>query len=526
MRGLAAVMAVALVVAGCAGYYERSADLEAEPIVKKLETMTEPERPKEVPKGLITPKPGGPQAAISTVAKAAGEAETITLSRTLVLAFSTSRDFQFQKEALYLSALSFRQTMHQFEWIPSGSVNSSAAIAGQGDAQAVVSAQASATLALAKNLLTGGSFSISGSASESSVLAGGEGESNSSSLGVSFSQPLLAGSGIAAREAFVEAQRGLLYEARSYELFRQDLAIRTISSYYNLLAQKRKLANAKASIDQYQFLYEKSKALFDKGLTTRLDAFRAEQQKLQAENGYNDDREAYNLALDQFKIQLGFPTDKNIDIADQDILPEIISVDLEQAVKTALAYRLDFLTAKQQLEDSERAVLIARNALLPHLNFFANANVASQPGQNLLDYALDTGSASVGLNLQLPLDQTGPRNSYKSAIIGLARARRGFDLTQDNVKLQVRETVRNLRQAEFTLAIQAQNVALSQQYREYAQIRFEKGEIANRDVVDAQTALQNAQDSYVQAQVTYFIAAIQLRRDIGTLRVDEKGNWH
>ena len=446
--------------------------------------------------------------------------EMINLQQTLVLMFSTSRDFRSQKESLYLSTLSFTLTRHNFEWRPSANISGNLNTGSD-----ATTATGDATVGLARTLLSGGQFLLSGSAQQNGTTGGNGTDSNSSSGSMSFRQPLLAGAGMAAREQWVQAQRSLLYDARSFELFRQQLVIDTVSRYYGLLAQRRFLETAKTNVDNLTFLYEKSKALFDKGMGSLLDEYRAEQAKLSGENSYNDQREAYNLALDKFRVTLGYPTGANIDVAEEPIEPEIISVSLEAAVKTALANRLDLLTERQQLEDTERSVEISRNALLPQLNFTANASIASR--SNWLDYSLSSaGNASAGLSLELPVDKKAERNAYKSSLISLAQARRSYDLAEDNVVLNVRETVRNLRQAEVSLAIQKKRVELAQKQLEAAQIFFEKGEYSNREVVDAQSAVQDSMNAYVQAKVDYLIASITLKRDIGTLRVDESGRWH
>jgi outer membrane protein TolC len=520
MRIFLAVVVAAVLAAGCASEYERSADREVEPLLAEYQAKVDKERSPETPAGVITPKPEGPEMTPEVATQAAAAPEMINLQQTLALKFSTSRDFRSRKESLYLSMLSFTLTRHNFEWRPSASIS--------GDITAVsspTSATGDATVRLARTLLSGGQFSLSSTAKQNGTTGGTGTDSNSSTTSMSFSQPLLAGAGTAAREQWVQAQRSLLYDARDFEVFRQQLVIDTVSQYYGLLAQRRFLETGKTNVDNLTFLYEKSKALFDKGMGSLLDVFRAEQAKLSGENSYNDQREAYNLALDKFKLTLGYPTGANIDVAEEPIEPEIISVSLEAAVKTALANRLDLLTARQGLEDTERGVEIARNALLPQLDFTANASAGSR--SNWLDYSLaDTGSASAGLSLELPIDKKPERNAYKGSLISLARARRSYDLAEDNVTLNVRETVRNLRQAEVSLAIQKKRVELAQKQLEAAQIFFEKGEYSNREVVDAQSAVQDSMNAYVQAKVDYLIASITLKKDIGTLRVEENGRWH
>ena len=56
-----------------------------------------------------------------------------------------------------------------------------------------------------------------------------------------------------------------------------------------------------------------------------------------------------------------------------------------------------------------------------------------------------------------------------------------------------------------------------------ARIRFEAGEISNRDVVEAEEALLEAQNSLISAKVDYEIQRLQLLSDLGILFIDEQG---
>ena len=528
MRILPVLAVIVGLLCGCsAAYYERSADRQTLPIVKDYQGKVDKERPAETPEGVITPRPESAEPVSYQDVAPSGQPRLLSLKDSLALAFSNSRDFKFQKESLYLSALGFTSVLHNYEWNPSATLSGDISADANGDQPLAAAADARAALALTRRLISGGTFSINAAAMETGEVANVAGDSNSSSASARFSQPLLAGSGVAAREALVQARRDLLYDARDFELFREQLAIDVLSDYYQLLLQRSFVATAKANVDFLTFLYERSDALFNKGMLSLVDVFRAKQEKLQAENRLSDRQAAYNLALDRFKISLGLPTDENVDVADEPIEPEIIGVSLEQAVKTALDDRLDLMSARERLADYERKVLVARNALLPELNFFIQTGISSEPGHDLLDFSTASGgAASAGLTLVLPVDKKSERNAYKASLVALDRQRRSFALAEDNVKLNVRETVRNLHRAEVSLVIQKENVDLAQQRREAAQLLFEKGEYGNRDIIEAETALQDAKNAYASAKVDYLVANVQLRKDIGTLRVDEQGQWH
>ena len=529
MMRMCIAAATVLALAGCAPYYrhyEKSADREAVPIVERINKRREKRDARGNAGGCPHSAAGRPAADDVAMQSTDAAARILTLEDALTEAFSNSRDYQFRKESLYLAALDFTLVRHRYDWIPSGNVTGDVTAAGQGDADGTTTADGDATLALSKRLLSGGTFSLRQLARAEGRRERADDRRKLLRRERQFHPTPSAGTGVAAREPLVQATRSLLYEARDFELFRQQQALGVITDYYGLLRRRRRINSAERNADQYKFLYDRSKALFDKGRMNLVDVFRAEEQMLQAENSLNDERAAYNFALDRFKITLGLPTAESVDVADRAIEPQIVSVEVEGAVKTALANRLDLMTTAEQLEDAKRRVLVARNGLLPALEFFARANAESEAGGDIFDYRKDDGSVSAGLQLELPLDQKAERNVYKEALVSYDRSRRSFMLAQDNAILDVRQTVRNLRQAEFTLVIQQRQLDSAKDRLESAYLLVEKGEASNRDIVEAQTSLLDAENALLDAQVAYVISYIQLLKDMGTLRVDEKGQWH
>lgn len=587
MRKTLLLCLIAAVACGCtASWFERSADREVYPIMAELERTVDSERVRETPPGVIEIKPEGaridggrreafsfsrefdaasdlvcgegyrclaaPLAAMADVLQGTmlppvpatladavlpawraaharmpmePQIRYISLEEALVLAFTNSRQFKRAKESLYLTVLAYTLTRYNFVWNADGSLSSDISTSGNGSAETTTSAGANATFSLARRLLTGGNFSVSTSVAQSGAVDGPGSDSNSSSVSARFSHSLLAGTGTVARESLVQAERGLLYSARSFETFRQELVIRIITEYYNLLKQRRFMESAQELVESSALLYERSKALFNRGEANKVDEFRARQRMLRAQNDLNFAIEAYKLELDRFKITLGLPTDDLVDIAEEPIDPEIVYVNLAGAVRTALENRLDLMTQREQLADSRRSVEIARNALLPALEFFAEATASSDSAGKLFDYSQDDTSVAMGLSLSNFIDKKAERNSYKSTLIGHARQQRSYTLFVDNIKFDVRNTVSALRRSEISLAISKEQVELAETKLEAAYIDFERGAKDNRTVDDAQTELQKARDDLVEAKVDYLLSQIRLRKDIGTLRVNERGAW-
>ena len=60
MTRMVCVLLAAVFAAGCAGYFERSADEETLPLVDEVQQKVDSERFEETPEGVIEVKPEGP----------------------------------------------------------------------------------------------------------------------------------------------------------------------------------------------------------------------------------------------------------------------------------------------------------------------------------------------------------------------------------------------------------------------------------------------------------------------------------
>ena len=201
-------------------------------------------------------------------------------------------------------------------------------------------------------------------------------------------------------------------------------------------------------------------------------------------------------------------------------------VDGAMAVRIALELRLDLATATDRIEDAERGIRLARNDLLPDLSLRASAGYGSDDREDL-QTSIDDARADyrVAVRLTLPLDQRQERFAYDESVVALAEAQRGYASTRDNVIEGVRRALRDLRRAEASLRIQERT-------REQAALRlrksladFEAGLISNRDLVEAQGELRDAETAVFQARIDYRDADLRLRRETGVLQVDENGQW-
>ena len=449
--------------------------------------------------------------------------EVLDLDTALVIATDLNRSYKAQRESLFLNALDLGLTRRDFlRPVFSGRASFSASDGSDQDYQEV----AGLSLGGSQVLFSGGRISVDASTSLlHTVDRSLPSQSTDGSISVSVTQPLIRGAGPQlAFESLTQAERNLLYRARDFELFRQNFFIGIIDKYYGLISQQKQLANTRENIAGQRFAWEQAKALFRLGRGSSLDVFRAEQALLEAQNSALNSEQAFQLALDNFKIDLGLPID--VEFSLQDEFPEVtpFQMELESALAAALNNRLDLLTTRDRLEDAERRLAVAENSLLPSLDLSLNYSSDADSKVGFNELAIDDSSDyAVGLVMEIPFDRKSQRNGFRAAEIALEQAKRDLENRKDVIILEVRDSLRTLEQRRMQIELgikKIQSVSFTVEKSEIEQLR---GTGTNRDVVEAKNSLTDAKNDQLDRIVAHETQLLRLQNQIGMLFVTEEG---
>lgn len=455
-----------------------------------------------------------------------GERRPFPLHEALAYAMHNSRDFQFQKEELYLTALAL--SLERFLWTPQFVAEVSAEFADYGQVRDFDRAMtAVADVSASQRLPWGGEVTarVINTLMRDLGVHTTSGETGQFILEANI--PLFRGAGRVAYESRYQAERNLIYAVRDFERFRRQFAVDVASNYFNLVNLQAQIANARESVKNFEHDLSRSRALAEAGRILRIEADRAQVELLFARNDLVSADVNYENSLDRFKILIGMPTETPIDVVAEEVGLLDPQVAERDAVAAALRYRLDLLNELDTVDDARRQVLIARNNLLPDFNLHGSITLDTDPNRkNSVSYNTDRTTWRGDAALEIPLQRLPERNEYRSALIDLRRAERNFDLREDQVRQDVRNALRDLEQARFSMEIQRRNIEINAIRRELARSLLEKAKLTStRDVVEAETDFRNARNRFAQAESEYRSAILAFLRDTGTLRVADDGRW-
>jgi outer membrane protein TolC len=207
-----------------------------------------------------------------------------------------------------------------------------------------------------------------------------------------------------------------------------------------------------------------------------------------------------------------------------------MEIDEGEAVRLALARRLDLRTAIGRVVDAQRKTAVAADRLRADLALLGRGAAGESrslgsAGEDDAKLDASEGRYGASLLLDLPLERTAERNRYRTSLLDFERAVRSVQDLEDQVKLQVRDELRTLMGSRETVAIQATAVEVARWRLDSTTMFLEAGRAAIRDVLEAEESLVSAQNALSAALVAYRVGELRLQRDMGVLEVDGKGLW-
>ena len=449
----------------------------------------------------------------------------LTLVQCLDIAAENNREFLTRKESLYLSALDVALERFQVGWVPAAGAD--AAVSGTGTVAEVQGG--GAFFSVDRILQTGGQILADIGLAMTRDLANGQGWQATSNLSMLFTQPLLRGRGrLILFENLTQAERNLVYEVRSFERFRRELAVDVIAQLLGLYLDSRVIRNEELNYANVVSVRERNEALAEAGRLSDIQVDQARQNELSSEDRLIRARQRFQDSKDSFKLFLGLPMELDFSVSEGE-LDELAALELpdetvpsEVAIGLAYDLRPDFQTVVDRVVDAERKSRIAAEALKLGLDITSSVVAGSEPGKPLKYNFADVGW-SLGLVLDIPVDPVPQRNRYRETLITWQRAIRAAELEQDSIAQTLRNELRQVLARKESREIQSNAVRLAETRVESANLNLQAGRASTRDLLEAQEALVSSLNLETVALRDYVLARLDLALDMGILRVDEGG---
>lgn len=491
-----------------------------------------------------------------------------SLVQALQVAAYNSREFQSRKDNLFRSALSLDLEADRFRNTFAGMLRSEISTSGEKDSR-LSGVNTPGRLSLTRKFRNGVELSSAISLNLVKMLSGERASFWGLNGDASVAMPLLRGSGeFVVAESLTQAERNLVYAVRDFEQYKRSFVVRIAQSYLNVLQTAQRVLNQEANYKRVVASTRRSRRMADAGRLPEYQFDQAVQDELNARDRWVSAQQSYESSLDSFKVLLGLPADALIELP-EDELAKIESefegllagespidysgkvppadapvelkrpdakvrgkyeIDVEKAVKLALSQRLDLQTLADKVNDAQRKVRIAEDALRAELTLGGSAAIGESRGlsnSNPGDAAFRSrdGRYAGLLTLNLPLERTAERNVYRQSLLELENAVRNYQGEEDSIKQTIRANLRELLEYRESLVIQSLAVKLANRRVASTDLLLQAGRAEIRDLLEAQGALLSAENSLTGAVVSYRMRELELQSNLGVLSVSVQGEW-
>ena len=344
-----------------------------------------------------------------------------------------------------------------------------------------------------------------------------------------FGVPWQASVGVSVQQLLFQPDVFIGLKARSsaLELKENQLAItqdsvksNVLQAYYGVLIAERGLEFATESRDRLAKLYKDQEQLFKSGFIERLDI---DKTKVNLNNINTQLTQLNNLIAVSYaglKFALGLPQTDSLVLTDtlsmEQLRRDVFS--LEDGFKYENRPEVKTLLSSQDLLELQvrRYKMNAYPTVAAYWNMQTNAQRQRFDFYDTKDRWFFSNLAGLSINVPI-MDGWQRRNRVKQAEYSLQKSRNTLNQFKQVVDLQIVSARSQFTNAMEALNSQIDNKDLAERVYAATKVKYERGLGSSFEVLQTETALQEALSNYYQALYNGVIAKINYMRALGKL---------
>ncbi len=318
----------------------------------------------------------------------------------------------------------------------------------------------------------------------------------------------------AARDQFEQSKNQYLIALR-------ELRLQAAQAYFRLQLSDDTVRIGQESVRASLVSLRDARARFQAGVATKLEVLEAETQLARDQQLLTNSLADQSIARRNLARLLDLPQNVSPTAKEQLRPLGVWTPSLQESVIAAYAFREELDNALLDISAANSQANSALGAVQPFLSIFNNLSGFRYDGiENVIvDLPGRTGWAvenSVGLQASWNIfDGGAARAQYRQAKQRAQENSFRFAQTRDDLRFEVEESFYQLRQANRNIQTTSREVISSRESLRLARLRFQAGVSTQREVVDNQRDLTQAEVRYANALAEYNNNLALLRRRTG-----------
>jgi len=290
----------------------------------------------------------------------------------------------------------------------------------------------------------------------------------------------------------------------------EEVAFQVTEAFYRLLEAKEDAEVAAEARRERQDFLDLTEAFFKAGKITRVDAFKARSQVLEAEQGLVEANNAVRLAKEILARTLGLETRAPLDIRGRLSEEFVPATDFNSLWQRAEDTNPELKRLKLELAQGQALIKAARGGYFPEVSLQGATGVRHRDVGGTREEWLG------GVFLEFPFFEGGLTRAQVAK--ASSQYRQLLDRQRDRLdalRVDLMAGWKTQEDARQGVAASRQNVAASEEAYQSALALYRVGKATGLDVLTAEVELTRARLSLIRYQVAYEIGRARVKQIIG-----------
>ncbi len=319
---------------------------------------------------------------------------------------------------------------------------------------------------------------------------------------ISFNMSKVLYSGGKIKTFIKQAETERTIAENELEISKQDLIYKVIEAYYRVLQAEGLTKVSEQALTQIKAHLETSRSLLSEGMIAPIDLSRINSQLSRLEHNLIKAENGHMLAMYNLNATMGIPLETKIKLQNN-LFYEDCGVTLEEALESARENRPEIYKIKEQKDIMKGMVTLAKSNRLPQIVMNMESGIAGWKVTVAGEISIFDG----GIN----------KSKIKQAEINLSQIEHSEKQIEQLIEFEVRSAYLNMKEAEKLVKVTEQGIADSVESFRISQVKYNEGIATNIEVIDAQSALIEAETNHLNALYNYNTNRTALIKAMGLL---------
>lgn len=338
----------------------------------------------------------------------------------------------------------------------------------------------------------------------------------SSSVAVQATQMIFDGS------YFVGLQAAKTYKMLTeYDRLKTETDVKETvkKAYYSVLVNDQRRELVEANLKRLDLLLEETNALYEAGFAEKLDVSRVKVQRNNLKTELDRVIAATAISVELFKLQIGLPGNQEIFLTES--LEELQSrIDLNELINFDGQRRVEIDQISTNLDLVKLDLKNNQVQYIPRISAFATyqRNAAAERLGDIMQSQRWFTGAFIGGSLSIPIfDGLAKSARIQTNRVQIRQLENQSQFLENNIEVEKFQAKANLLNSISALEVQTENMDLALEVFEMTKIKYQEGVGSNLEVVEADSALKEAETNYFSALYDALIAKVELEKALGIL---------